>query len=172
MIRNICCCLVAAFALVACNDSDEEKLRFPETNDFIEEGSLTGTNMHFLGSATSTDAAGNRYVDEEAHFETAGLERLVLYMHRTRFSAAMPAMEMRMYDLDYTGSGKSIAYTAERVVPQLNVKDLGWQPMEAYALENVEIRIEGVRCTVRFSCDVPRVGRYTVAYEGRLYIEE
>ena len=44
--------------------------------------------------------------------------------------------------------------------------------MEAYALENVEIRIEGVRCSVRFSCDVPRVGRYTVEYEGRLYIEE
>lgn len=172
MIRNICCCLAAALALVACNDSDKETLRFPETNDRIENGRLTGSNMQFLGTATSTDAAGNQFVDTEAHFETAGLETLVLYMHRTRFSAGMPAMEMRMHDLAYTGHDKSIAYTAERVVPQLQVKDLGWQPMEAYALENVEIRIEGVRCSVRFSCDVPRVGRYTVEYEGRLYIEE
>lgn len=171
MIRNICCCLVAAFALAACNNSNEEPIRFPETNEYLVDGSLTGTNMHFLGTSTSTDDRGNRFTDELAHFETAGLETLVLYMHQTRFSAAMPAMEMRLHDLAYTGSDDTLVFAADRVVPELHIKDLGWKPMEAYALSDVEIRIEGVRCTVRFSCDVPRVGFYTVAYEGRLFVE-
>lgn len=171
MIQKICCCLAALLALAGCNEKIDP-IRFPETNEYIVDGSLTGTNMHFVGTAKSTDAQGNEWVDTEARFETAGLRTLVLYMHRTRFSAGMPAMEMRMYDLEYTGQGNGIAFSADRIVPQLQVKDLGWQPMEAYALTDVEIRIEGVRCAVRFACDVPRVGRYTVEYEGRLYIEE
>lgn len=172
MIRNICCCLLAAFALVACNDDDKPSIRFPKTNDRIEDGRLTGTNMHFTGISTSTDAQGNEYVDAKAHFETAGLNTLMLYMHQTRFAAAMPAMEMRMPNLAYTGKDKTVVFTADRVVPELQIKDLGWNPMDAYALTDVEIRIEDTRCSVRFACDVPRVGRYTVAYEGRLYIEE
>ncbi len=171
MLKKLCFCLAALCALAACNDDKEDPIRYPETNECIENGQLTGTNMHFLGTATSTDSRGNVFTDTEARFETAGLATMMLYMHQTRFSAAMPAMEMRMPHLAYTGSGKTVAFSAGRVVPELSVKNLGWQPMEAYALTDVDIRIEGVRCSVRFTCDVPRVGLYTVEYEGRLFVE-
>ncbi len=172
MMKKFGCIVLALFALTACSDNDDNGGgRFPETNDCIENGSLTGRNMHFVGTTTSTSADGNVFTENDAHFETAGLEQMVLYMHKTRFAAAMPAMEMRMPGLDYTGNGKSLTVEAERVVPELSVKDLGWQPMEAYALTDVSIRIDDVTCTIRFSCDVPRVGFYTVEFAGRLYVE-
>lgn len=174
MIRNIRCCIAALviLATAACNDDNGETTAYPETNPGIENGALTGTNMHFTGTVTSTDEQGNVFTDPEAHFETAGLDYLVLYMHRTRFVAAMPAMEMRLHELPYTGAGRRIACTQASVVPQLSVKDQGWIPMEAYTLTDVAVEIDNVRCSVRFACDVPKIGRYTVEFAGRLFVEK
>ncbi len=171
MIKKFGFMLLALFAQTACNDDNDNGGRFPETNDCIENGKLIGRNMQFIGTTTSTSANGHVFTENNAHFETAGLEQMVLYLHKTRFASAMPAMEMRMRGLNYTGSGKSLTIQTERVVPELSIKDLGWQPMDDYTLTDVSIRIDNVACSIRFSCDVPHAGVYTVEFEGKLYVE-
>lgn len=163
----------AALALGACNDRDDE-VRFAAENTEIEDGHLSGTNIHFLGTATSTSADGAVYIDRQARFEFAGLDDFALYMHRTRFAAAMPALEMRLFAQPYTpGTGTSLSFDLASVVPEVRLPNevgggYAYKPMEAYTLTEVEGSIDGVRCHVSFSCDVPRLGAYRVAYDGKL----
>ena len=163
----------AALALAACNDNDDT-LRFAAENTLIENGSLTGTNMHFLGTSTVTSADGDIYVGKEACFEFAGLDDFTLYMHNTRFAAAMPALKMRLYSHPYTpGEGASLSFALESAVPDVYLpNDVGggysYQPMPAYTLTDVEGSIDNTLCRVSFSCNVPRLGSYRVEFEGRL----
>ncbi|MDE7305047.1 MAG: hypothetical protein K2N04_03940 [Alistipes sp.] len=169
--------LCAALAFAACNNDDDE-IRFAETNTKIENGSLTGSNMHFFGTATATAANGSVYVDRQAEFEFAGLNDFTLYMHRTRFAAAMPALEIRLYAQPYIpGTGDALSFDLERVVPEMRLPNevgggYAWKPMEAYTLTGVKGSVDGVTCRVSFSCDVPGQGgapmTYEVTYEGKL----
>ena len=162
----------AALALTACNDDSDGAPRFAAENTRIEDGSLTGSNMHFLGTATATSADGAAYVDRQAEFEFAGLDDFTLYMHRTRFAAAMPALEMRLFDQPYiSGTGASFSFDLPSVVPEVRLPDAGgytWTSLEAYTLTEVAGSVEGTVCRVGFTCDVPRLGTYRVEYEGRL----
>ena len=164
----------AALALTACNDDSDDAPRFAAENTKIEDGSLTGSNIRFLGTATSTSADGAAYVNADTEFEFAGLDAFTLYMHRTRFAAAMPALEMRLFDQPYTpGTGTALSFDLASVVPQLKLPNqvgggYAWTPMEAYTLTDVRGSIDGTVCRVAFSCDVPRLGVYRVEYEGRL----
>lgn len=166
----------AALALAACNDNDDTP-RFAAENTFIENGSLTGSNMHFLGTSTVTSADGDVYVDKEARFEFAGLRDFTLYMHNTRFAAAMPALRMRLYSQPYTpGEGASLSFALESVVPEVALPNAvgggySWTPMPAYTLTDVEGSIDNTLCRVSFSCAVPELGSYRVEYEGRLLLE-
>ena len=48
--------LLFAFALLtlsACNDSDSDEIRFATENTAIADGSLTGINLHFLGTSAA-----------------------------------------------------------------------------------------------------------------------
>ncbi len=154
----------AAFTLTACNDDDNDAARFAAENTEIEDGHLSGTNIHFLGTATSTSADGTAYVNDDTEFEFAGLDDFTLYMHRTRFAAAMPALEMRLYAQPYTpGTGTALSFDLTSVVPQLRLPNqvsggYTWTPMEAYTLTDVKGSIDGTVCRVAFSCDVPRLG--------------
>ena len=162
----------AALALTACNDDSDSAPRFAAENTRIEDGSLTGSNMHFLGTATATSADGAAYVDRQAEFEFAGLDNFTLYMHRTRFAAAMPALEMRLFDQPYiSGTGASFLFDLPSVVPEVRLPDAGgytWTSLEAYTLTEVAGSVEGTVCRVGFTCDVPRLGTYRVEYEGHL----
>ena len=164
----------AALALTACNDDSDGAPRFAAENTKVEAGSLTGSNMHFLGTATATSADGAAYVDRQAEFEFAGLDNFTLYMHRTRFAAAMPALEMRLFDQPYIpGTGAAFSFALPSVVPQVNLPNqvgggYTWTSLKAYTLTEVAGSVEGTVCRVGFTCDVPRLGVYRVEYEGRL----
>ena len=164
-----------AFALLACAAcSDDDSLRFAGENTKIENGQLTGSNMHFLGTSTATAAGGTTFTDDEALFEFAGTtQKLVLYMQGTRFAAAMPALRMRLYDVPYTGQGNSVAFSLDEIVPQVYLPNevgggYSYQPIASYKLTEVSGSIDGIECRVAFSCDVPRLGAYRVEYVGKL----
>jgi len=163
----------AALALAACDDNDDSP-RFAAENTKIEDGSLSGRNMHFLGTATSTPADGTPYVDPKAEFEFAGLDDFTLYMHKTRFAAAMPALEMRLHAQPYMpGTGASLTFALPSVVPEVAVPNtvgggFTWTLFPSYTLTEVEGSVDNTLCRIGFSCDVPRLGRYRVEFEGRL----
>lgn len=171
--KNLFLLAFAALALAACNDSDDTP-RFAAENTKIENGSLSGSNMHFLGTATSTSADGTVYVDSKAEFEFAGLRDFTLYMHRTRFNAAMPALEMRLHAQPYTpGTGAALSFSLPSVVPQVAVPNAvgggsSWTDFPSYTLTGVEGSVDNTLCRIVFTCDVPRLGLYRVEYEGRL----
>ncbi|WP_288115438.1 hypothetical protein [Alistipes sp. 56_sp_Nov_56_25] len=101
--KKILFLLFAAAAFAACNDDGEPKVRYATTNDGIENGYLQGANLHFYGTSTVTDAKGETFTDPEAWFEFAGgPESFSLYMHKTRFAANMPGVEMRLQTVTYT----------------------------------------------------------------------
>ena len=116
--------LLFAFALLAfsaCNDSDSDEIRFATENTAIADGSLTGINLHFLGTSVATAPDGTAYTDSSARFEFAGgSEKLTLYMHGTRFAAAMPAFNMRLFNVPYTpGEGAALSFLLPTVVPDV-----------------------------------------------------
>ena len=104
--KKILFLLFAAAAFAACNDDDgEPKVRYATTNDGIENGYLQGANLHFYGTSTVTDAKGKTFTDPEAWFEFAGgPESFSLYMHKTRFAANMPGVEMRLQTVTYAST--------------------------------------------------------------------
>lgn len=171
--------LLSLAACTACNDDDEDTIRYAASNGAIADGYFTGSGMQFLGTSTAVDKEkGLSFTDEEARFEFAGGSTgLMLYMHKTRFAAAMPALEMRIGMLPYTpGEGASLSYALESVVPEVllpNSADGGYayQPLPAYALTDVEGGIDDTLCRLRFACNVPKLGVYEVTYEGRLLDE-
>ena len=114
--KKILFLLFAAAAFAACNDDDgEPKVRYATTNDGIENGYLQGANLHFYGTSTVPDAKGETFTDPEAWFEFAGgPESFSLYMHKTRFAANMPGVEMRLQTVTYTPKGdKSLNFVRE-----------------------------------------------------------
>lgn len=118
--KKILFLLFAAAAFAACNDDDgEPKVRYATTNDGIENGYLQGANLHFYGTSTVTDAKGKTFTDPEAWFEFAGgPESFSLYMHKTRFAANMPGVEMRLQTVTYTPKGdKSLNFVREEIIP-------------------------------------------------------
>lgn len=176
--KKILFLLFAAAAFAACNDDDEPKVRYATTNDGIENGYLQGANLHFYGTSTVTDAKGETFTDPEAWFEFAGgPESFSLYMHKTRFAANMPPLEMKIPHTAYTGDGNSIAFSEVSIVPEVNLPNstgggYSYQPMPAYTLTEVKGSIDGVNCRVSFICNVPKLGTYRMEYEGKLIIKE
>lgn len=166
---------LALCALSACNGNDSDPVRFAAENTAVVDGSLTGTNLHFLGTSVAAAADGTAYTDNSARFEFAGGSgKLALYMHGTRFAAAMPALRMRLYDVPYTpGEGASLSFALPTIVPDVYLPNAvgggySYQPLPAYTLTDVEGSIDGIDCRVAFSCNVPRLGAYRVEYQGKL----
>lgn len=166
--------LLAITAFTACNNDDDD-MRFAANNTALENGSLTGTNLIFYGRAVATAADGSAYTNKAARFEFAGGQNdFALYMHQTRFSTALPALEMRIYTMPYTpGQGAALTFSAESAIPEvLQPNHVGggssYQPAPAYTLTHIEGSIDDILCRVSFSCDVPQKGLCRVEYEGKL----
>ena len=95
MLKKLLMMSFAAFALAACNDEADEGVQYATSNPEIVDGVYSGQTMHFYGTATVTNTTDNStYTDPEAWFEIHGDKGLVVYMHQTRFAAAMPALEI------------------------------------------------------------------------------
>lgn len=171
MMNKLLCLLLAFAACTACNDDDNDTIRFATENDGIENGYLQGINLQFYGTSTVTDRNDQPFTDDEAWFEFAGgPESFTLYMHKTRFAAGMPGVEMRLRTVPYAPTGdKSLAFAVAELVPEaLRANETGggssYQPVERYRITDLEGRIDGVTCRVAFTC----AGIYRVVYEGRL----
>lgn len=172
--KKILFLLLTCAAFAACNDDDTPGIRYATENDLIENGHLTGSNMHFYGTSTVIDAQGKTFTDTKAWFEFAGgSEDFALYMHKTRFAAAMPGVEMRMYSVPYTPSGvNALVFSEQELIPDAlrdNAAGGGssYQPVERYKITGLEGWVNGIDCRVSFTC----AGVYKVTYEGRMIIK-
>lgn len=169
MLKKLFLTTLAALALAACDKDDE--IRYLSQNDYLQNGSLTGSNMHFDGTLTFTYPGSDTRTERNRWFEFAGgAGELVLYMHDIRIGSAAPRMQMRLYDLPYTPTGdKSLAFTAAEVVPQVwrnNTVGGGgsYQPDETYRITGLEGSVDGIVCRIRFTCH----DGGTATYEGKL----
>ncbi len=179
MLKKLLLLSFAAFALAACNDEAENDKKYQANNPEFIDGVYSGQPIYFYGTAKVTNTTdGSTYTDPEAWFEFTGdnesNKSLVIYMHQTRFAAAMPALEMRLYRIPYTmNEAASLSYTADSWVPQVRLPNqegggYSYQDMPAYTLTQIKGEINDILCQMSFSCDVPRLGSYRVEYEGRL----
>ncbi len=158
---------VAIFAFTACNGNDDDSNIFAKTNDLIEDGQILD-NMWFYGpSVVTTVETGATYTDKNAWFEITAANsesNSMIYMHATRFAAAMPAVEMRLL-AEFQGSGKQIEAATPSVVPEAYIKTTEqWTPMARYIMTGFTAEIDGINCTVKFTC----AGAYDVVFTGRL----
>jgi len=174
MLKKLLLLACTACTLSACNDDGTKHTGLPydyvwaQHNDCIENGRFTGRNMHFYGRATVVGAGGATYVDDKAHFEFAGSsDEFVLYMHQTRFAAEMPPVEMRIPGVPYEGSGRTIAFAAERIVPEAYIANMGYTSMERYVITDLEGSVDDIDCRVEFTC----AGIYRMAFEGRQIVD-
>lgn len=174
MLKKLFLLALTASTLAACNDDDKTGLPnnyvYLKENTLIVDGKLQGSNLHFYGTSTVTDAKGGTFVDKGAYFEFAGLHDFTLYMHKTRFAAAMPGVEMRLSDVPYTAAGdRGIAFDVERIIPEAyrpNAEGGGGshQPVERYVITDLDGTIDNLACRVTFTC----AGIYRVVFEGSL----
>lgn len=177
MLKKLFLFTFAAFALTACNDDKENDnglpvgYRYAETNESVSDGKIQN-NILFFGTSRVTTAGQEQapFTDKKALFELTGTSRegkSVLYMHATRFAAAMPAVEMRIPNLPFDGSGKTLTTAAASVVPENLVPATNqWIGNERYVITNFEGRIEGTVFTATFTC----AGRFKVEYTGKLIV--
>lgn len=180
MLKKLLLLSFAAFTMAACNDEADDGVRYATHTPSIVDGVFTSDNMHFYGTATVTHVSdGSTYTDPKAWFEFAGdRESLTIYMHATRFAAAMPALEMRIHRMPYTpGEGASLSFTAASTVPQVRLPNevgggYSYQDMPSYTLTDVEGSVEDILCRISFTCDVPRLGTYRTEYEGLLLVKK
>ena len=175
MLKKLLMMSLAAFALAACNDEADEGVQYATSNPSIVDGVFTSDNMHFYGTAKVTDSEGNVFTDPEAWFEFAGdRETLAIYMHQTRFAAAMPALEMRLYRIPYTpGEGASLSFSEATFTPEAELPNTegggsSYQEVPQFALTNLEGSIEETRLHMAFTC----MGTYRMEYEGRLLVKK
>lgn len=174
MLKKLLLLTVAISTLAACNDDDKTGLPnnyvYLKENTLIVDGKLQGSNLHFYGTSTVTDNKGGTFVDKGAYFEFAGLHEFTLYMHKTRFAAGMPGVEMRLSDVPYTAAGdRGIAFELERIVPEAyRANEVGgggsYQPVERYLITDLDGTIDNLACRVTFTC----AGIYRVVFEGSL----
>lgn len=168
---------LALAVCAACDDNDRpDGPDFETVNDEIVDGRIVDDDaMDFLGISTVTNPDGTTFVDKNALFSIVGEGRptefnpataLTVYMRRVRFAAAMPGIDMRLYDLPYTaGTGANLTFaSAGPLVPQASFAGTPWTDYEEYAVTNLDGAIDNVRCSVAFVC----MGAYHVKFEGRL----
>lgn len=174
MLKKLSLLLFATLLLAGCKD-DKAGFYYAKTNNAIENGSLTGTNLHFYGTATVTDAQNRTFTTPKTWFEFAGLSNdFTLYMHKMRFASDMPRLELRLHEVPYTPeSDKALVFSEQEIIPQaLTPNEVGggssYQPATAYRITDLEGSIDDINCRITFTC----ADTYHVTYEGRLVILE
>lgn len=181
MMKKLFLLSLAALALAACNDDkdkDSDKglptgYKYASTNEQIADGRIQADIQFFGTSQVATLGQGPAapFVDKKALFElttTSSEGASVLYMHATRFAAAMPAVEMRLLGLPIEGSGKSLSFTAERIVPENFIAATNqWVSNERYAITQIEGQIDNTQIEITFTC----AGVFKVTYSGKLIVK-
>lgn len=95
-------------------------------------------------------------------------------MHKTRFAADMPGVEMRIPNVPYTPTGdKSLTFSLDEVIPEAerpNAVGGGatYVPVERYVITQLAGSIDNTLCRVEFTC----AGIYHVVFEGSLIGEK
>lgn len=173
MLKKLFLFALTACTLAACNKDEGTGLPYDyvylKENTNISEGHLQGSNMHFYGTSTVTDATGGVFTYRKAHFELAGLDDFHLYMHKTRFAADMPGVEMRIPNVPYTPTGdKSLTFSLDEVIPEAerpNAVGGGatYVPVERYVITQLAGSIDNTLCRVEFTC----AGVYHVRFRGQ-----
>lgn len=83
-------------------------------------------------------------------------------MHETRFAAEMPALEMEIPGISYSGEEKTIDLSAASVTPEIK-----GTPFAKYVITNLTGKADSKYLTITFTC----AGAFDVNYQGRLIIE-
>ncbi|MEG0807704.1 MAG: hypothetical protein RR410_05055 [Alistipes sp.] len=178
---------LAACTFAACSNDDNNDTTTPpvqlpdgwvfaKTNTAIGDGALTSSMRFFgtsavrtMGSAKS-DNQGVTYTDPAAQFEitTAADGKLYLYMHATRFAAAMPPVEMRLAATS-TFAPNAVTMAERMVVPENFVPATStWVANAKYTITELECKVTDTQCRVVFTC----AGRFQVYYKGQLILKK
>ena len=164
--------LAAPLLFAACSDDDLDFITNPpvagedyaDTNTRIENGRIVG-EMSFRGSYDVSDKNGMAYNNPMAEFavKPSG-EGLAVYMNGVKFAQAMPALDIRMTDIEYMGEGLRVEFAAGKIIPDAFIKAAGWQPFDKYPMTEVRGSIDGITLRIEMKC----MGVYTILYAGKL----
>ena len=112
-----------------------------------------------------TVASGATFTDGKALFELVadGEGKVRILMHETRFAAEMPALEMEIPGISYSGEEKTIDLSAASVTPEIK-----GTPFAKYVITNLTGKADSKYLTITFTC----AGAFDVNYQGRLIIEK
>lgn len=158
----------------ACSDDDFGGNEGPVTdeelateNNSIVDGVIVKP-LTFLGSYTVTDPKGGVLKVDGAKFSIRAKDAdLGFYMHEVRFADKMPPLSLRCEPVAYTGEGNGLGFRVEKMTPDAYINGAGWQAFARYPVSELEGEVKGLNFEVRFVC-TPPMGRYVVAFEGRL----
>lgn len=116
-------------------------------------------------STVTTVASGATFTDGKALFELVadGEGKVRILMHETRFAAEMPALEMEIPGISYSGEEKTIDLSAASVTPEIK-----GTPFAKYVITNLTGKADSKYLTITFTC----AGAFDVNYQGRLIIEK
>ena len=139
--------LLASAALSSCSDGCTgdpdptpelpDGYTYATENTSINDGTVSA-NMLFFGTSTvTTVASGATFTDGKALFELVadGEGKVRILMHETRFAAEMPALEMEVPGISYTGTQKTIHLNAASVTPEIK-----GTPFAKYVITNLPYR--------------------------------
>ncbi len=157
--------LLASAALSSCSDGCTgdpdptpelpDGYTYATENTSINDGTVTA-NMLFFGTSTvTTVASGATFADGEG--------KVRILMHETRFAAEMPALEMEIPGISYSGEEKTIDLSAASVTPEIK-----GTPFAKYVITNLTGKADSKYLTITFTC----AGAFDVNYQGRLIIEK
>ena len=156
--------LLASAALSSCSDGCTGD---PDPTPELPDGyTYVTANMLFFGTSTvTTVASGATFTDGKALFELVadGEGKVRILMHETRFAAEMPALEMEIPGISYSGEEKTIDLSAASVTPEIK-----GTPFAKYVITNLTGEAARTELTVTFTC----AGAFDVSYQGRLIIEK
>lgn len=137
---------------------------YADSNTAITDGAITQGMLFFGTSTVTTIASGEVYTDTKANFELVsdGQGKVRILMHETRFAAAMPALEMEVPGVPYTGLESVIALTTASVVPEIK-----GTPYERYTMTALTGMVGNTVFDLSFTC----AEAFQVTYQGRLIIK-
>lgn len=162
--------LISSLLCFSC-DSEKELLKFATENNCILNGSLTGKNMHFLGTWTVKDNSGHSHLYEDVVAEFAGLKNVAIYIHHGGFTTEVESREIKFPSFDYEGNGNSIKITPNKeFIPQILKKNtqgggMSYQDAPDFKiLKGCSITINDINCQITFKT----VKDTSISFKGKM----
>ncbi|WP_418981771.1 hypothetical protein [Alistipes sp.] len=187
LVKNLLLLAFAATLTVACDDNEAEEIEvlpygyaYAEVNNAVSGGKVTANMLFFGLSTVTTVSTGSVFPDDTALFEIepAADGKLYLYMHATRFAVGMPAVEMRIPQIDYAtqGAGAKFTLSLAEINPENYNEDAhAWQSNSNFKITDLQGTVDNLNCSVTFTC-TRKMGTKSVAfavvYSGRLLVKK